>query len=570
MRPLLLALIVAVAPQAALAFCGFYVGGAGKDLYNHATQVVLMRDGNRTVLSMQNDYEGPTEDFALVVPVPVVPKKADVKTLPRDVFDRVDQLAAPRLVEYWEQDPCEQRVAFGGLGMVGTGRGGGGFGKGGLGGGPPLVTIEAQFSVGEYDIVVLGARQAAALETWLLEHGYKIPAKAEPLLRPYVASGSKFFVAKVNAKRVTFEKGRALLSPLRVTYEADALRLPVRLGLVNSGGEQDLIVHVLALDQRYEVANRPNATIPTNLEVADATREDFGGFYRALFDATRAANPGAVITEYAWQATNCDPCPGPVLSSTDLATLGADVLLPDVKVVGGALRLVPGNAKVQGALDRDIVRRVVRRHRRALEHCLAVTKAPQGKVELDFLIDAQGRVPKATAKLGPAHGPAQKCLAQRVERMVFPKPKGSMVKVAYPFVSRQGGVRGSFGGGGPLNRFVLTRLHARYGPGDDVEDLVFRAAPAIRGGRGTAMNQPTDAQPASANTFQGRYIIRHPWTGELACDNPVRGVWGGPPGGGSQKVAARPRTLGPTPAAPNLSALVPAGIPALGVKPAAP
>jgi hypothetical protein len=99
MRPLLLALLVA-APLPAAAFCGFYVGGAGEDLYNHATQVVLMRDGNRTVLSMQNDYEGPTEDFALVVPVPVVPKKEDVKTLPRDVFDRVDQLAAPRLVEY--------------------------------------------------------------------------------------------------------------------------------------------------------------------------------------------------------------------------------------------------------------------------------------------------------------------------------------------------------------------------------------------------------------------------------------------------------------------------------------
>ncbi len=435
-------------------------------------------------------------------------------------------------------------------------------------GGAPLVTLEAQFSVGEYDIVVLGARQAAALETWLLDNGYKIPPKAEPLLRPYVASGSKFFVAKVNAKRVTFEEGRALLSPLRVTYEADALRLPVRLGLVNSGGEQDLIVHVLALDQRYEVANRPNATIPTNLEVSDATRADFGGFYRALFDATRKANPGAVVTEYAWQATNCDPCPGPVLSATDLATLGADVLMPDVKVPGAALRLFPGKAKVQGALDREIVRRVVRRHRRALERCLEVTRAPPGKVDLDFLIDAQGKVPKATATLSPPHPAAQKCLAQRVQRMLFPKPTGSTVKVALPFVARQGVGRGGIGGGGQLNRFVLTRLHARYGPGDHVEDLVFRAAPPITGGRGTAQNQPTDARPASANTFQGRYIIRHPWTGEPTCDNPVRGVWGGPPSGGGTKVAARPRTLGPTKAAPDLSALVPAGIPALGVKPA--
>jgi hypothetical protein len=42
------------------------------ELHNEATTVVLMREGHRTVLSMQNDYRGPVEDFALVVPVPVV------------------------------------------------------------------------------------------------------------------------------------------------------------------------------------------------------------------------------------------------------------------------------------------------------------------------------------------------------------------------------------------------------------------------------------------------------------------------------------------------------------------
>ena len=54
---------------------------------------------------MSNNYKGPPEDFAMVVPVPVVLKKEQVKTLATDVFRRVDQLSAPRLVEYWEQDP---------------------------------------------------------------------------------------------------------------------------------------------------------------------------------------------------------------------------------------------------------------------------------------------------------------------------------------------------------------------------------------------------------------------------------------------------------------------------------
>ena len=93
--------VSALRPAPAHAFCGFYIDGAGKDMFAEATQVVLMRDGTRTVLSMQNNYQGPTSDFAMVVPVPVVLQKENVKTLTREVFDHVDQLDAPRLVDLW-------------------------------------------------------------------------------------------------------------------------------------------------------------------------------------------------------------------------------------------------------------------------------------------------------------------------------------------------------------------------------------------------------------------------------------------------------------------------------------
>jgi len=45
-----------------------------------------------------------------------------------------------------------------------------------------------------------------------------------------------------------------------------------------------------------------------------------------LFDRTIEKNPGAVVTEYSWMASNCDPCPGPVIAMDELATLGLDVL----------------------------------------------------------------------------------------------------------------------------------------------------------------------------------------------------------------------------------------------------
>ena len=222
-----LALMPALEREAA-AFCGFYVAGAQSELYNNATMVVLMRDGTRTVLSMQNNYQGPPQDFAMVVPVPVVLQETDVKILPREVFDRVDKLAAPRLVEYWEQDPCNPWTD---MEMVKMAAGGGGNRK--TKGVPEKdtgVTIEAQFEVGEYQVVILSAKDSTGLETWLAREKYNIPKGAEPLLRPYVQSGSKFFVAKVDSKKVKRDaNGQVKLSPLRFHYDSQEFALPVRL-----------------------------------------------------------------------------------------------------------------------------------------------------------------------------------------------------------------------------------------------------------------------------------------------------------------------------------------------------
>ena len=83
------------------------------------------------------------------------------------------------------------------------------------------------------------------------------------------------------------------------------------------------------------------------------------------------------------------------------------------------------------------------------------------------------------------------------------------------------------------NGFVLTRLHARYGKESLGEDLVFKEAPPITGGREVRVTDDAlehGATPASFNNFQGRYAIRYPWKGEVKCSNPIFGVWGGQEG----------------------------------------
>jgi hypothetical protein len=135
-------------------------------------------------------------------------------------------------------------------------------------------------------------------------------------------------VAKVDIKKVKRDPaGRLQLSPLRFAFDANELRLPVRLGLLNAGGKQDLLVYVIHPTARFEVANYSNVFVPTNLEVTNEVRQNFPAFYAELFDATLARNGGkAVVTEYSWQTTSCDPCPVPPLQASDLATLGLDVL----------------------------------------------------------------------------------------------------------------------------------------------------------------------------------------------------------------------------------------------------
>src|SRR5436190_24299005 len=106
---LFIALPAALVAPAAQAFCGFYVGKADATLFNEASQVLMVRDGDRTVISMQNDYKGDLKEFALVVPVPQVLQRGQINVGERKIFDRIDAYSAPRLAEYHDGDACARR-----------------------------------------------------------------------------------------------------------------------------------------------------------------------------------------------------------------------------------------------------------------------------------------------------------------------------------------------------------------------------------------------------------------------------------------------------------------------------
>ncbi|MEM9050465.1 MAG: DUF2330 domain-containing protein [Bacteroidota bacterium] len=314
------------------AFCGFYVAKASTDLFNEKSEVILVRDGDHTVITMSNDFKGDVKDFAMVVPVPVVLREDQIKVVEREIFDRLDAYSAPRLVEYHDANPCtpiyhlrKESVTAMDFEMIEEDSpnidsdGESDYG----------VTIEAEYTIGEYDILLLSAKESEGLETWLTLNGYQIPAKAAKILQPYILSDTKFFVVKVNLDNQQ-NTGFDYLRPLQISFESDRFMLPIRLGMANANGPQDLIVYGFSKQGRIEPVNYRTVKVPTGNNVPLFVNRYFGEFYQDLFHRQyHKESRSAVFLEYAWnvspmQGVKCDPCVSPPPVFKDFATAGVN------------------------------------------------------------------------------------------------------------------------------------------------------------------------------------------------------------------------------------------------------
>ena len=196
------------------------------------------------------------------------------------------------------------------------------------------VTVEASYTVGEYDIVMLSAKQSNGLETWLLSYGYKMPMGAAAALKPYVAQNMKFFVAKVNLEEQS-KTGTQYLRPLQFAFDSEKFMLPIRLGMINADSKkpQDLIAYVLTKKGRVESQNYRTVKLPANENLPPAIKKYFNTFYKAMFDhQAKQENHRVVFTEYFWDMGWCDPCADDPLSREEMLQAGVFWLDGDIDV----------------------------------------------------------------------------------------------------------------------------------------------------------------------------------------------------------------------------------------------
>lgn len=403
----ILSMLVMSSPKA-WSFCGFFVAKADSKLFNKASQVVLVRNEEKTVLTMANDYQGDPKDFALVIPVPTVLEKEQIHVGEKALIDHLDAFTAPRLVEYYDNDPCAPPMPM--MKAMTAEMAGAGASDSATASARSLgVTIEAQYTVGEYDILILSAKESSGLISWLNQEKYKVPPGAAPIIKSYLNQGMKFFVAKVNIKEQS-KMGYTYLRPLQMAFDSPKFMLPIRLGTVNADGPQDLIIYTLTQKGRVETTNYRTVPLPTGMEIPVYVKNEFPDFYKSMFaEQVKREDMKVVFLEYAWDMGWCDPCAADPLSPDELKKLG-----------------------------------------------------------VFWLSSADS----------PAPVPLPGIRSGKLRPMPMPiRP-------------------------GPVSTFV-TRLHVRYNAVNFPEDLVFQ-------------------ETSNRDNFQGRFVLRHPFTGEVKCEQGKR------------------------------------------------
>lgn len=324
-------LTLSLCPATAFAFCGTYVGDGASTLQNRSSQIVLVRQGDQTTLTLSSDYSGDAESFGLLIPVPPALAAEDISLVDPLWIQDIETYTNPRLVSYTCEDfggwaPPEPRAALG-VSMPGAvmlsamacseyslaDRDGWG---------DPMasestVEVEAEVAVGEYDVVLLTAEESSDLLRWLNLNGYVVDQVAEEMLQEYIDGGSAFLAAKINLERVSLDE-ELRLSPLRLRYTAEAVSLPLRLGTLNSTGVQELVLHVISdiFDGAWGISNYTEVQVDDECMSRELGDGAFGPFYDDVLNTTLASGSRGEATwlmEYAWSVQpggpHCDPCP---------------------------------------------------------------------------------------------------------------------------------------------------------------------------------------------------------------------------------------------------------------------
>ncbi|MBW2587088.1 MAG: DUF2330 domain-containing protein, partial [Deltaproteobacteria bacterium] len=240
-----LLLVLISRPEPAQA-CGGLFCSASAPVNQAAERIIFSKNADQTVTAVvQIQYQGPSEEFAWVLPVPGIPE-VDVSS---DLaFTRLQQASNPQYTfTTVVEGKCKQVRGSSGSDASGPSPNFGSGGAGGNGG----VNVLASGTVGPYDYVVIEPdmnyeKVGDVVVEWLTSEGYDVvPPGGDPddismLLGGYLQGGMNLI-----AFRLTKGNDNGTIRPIRITYESDQPMIPIRPTAVAANDDMGVMVWVL-------------------------------------------------------------------------------------------------------------------------------------------------------------------------------------------------------------------------------------------------------------------------------------------------------------------------------------
>jgi hypothetical protein len=474
---LITALVMGCTARAVWAFPGVWVTKSAEPVKLPTSHVVMMQSHGVTVITTMVDYQGPLQQFALVLPIPDDVDLGRIETVKQEFLARLEEVSAPRLAAFWEKDPClpgaaeqswDEKVPVKSRGFLT----------------PKLLPprdshypVSNELSLpskpvfkrleSEFRYHLLKPKTLATAGEWFKRRGYRIPTTLEASFQGLVARQVKLLVAEVVVEHAEIVGAdRLQLGGIRYWTRQPQNRIEAGLGL--DGGPQDLFIYMLHPSDRYHAHRLPNVFAPTNLSVRPELGANVGALYNAVFDLLLRKHPRALVTEYVGTTASCgQPCPNAPLKLRELLTLGGDVLETE--------HASSGVASPPAAVDRDAYRK-------------------RFEATLQEMSEGERRLVRRQREA------YNKALAER-----------------RALLARQ--------------TYVLSRLHFRSPAGTPVPDVSLApASKKLEGGfgvpHGPAATLQTGVTPTKHSGFQVRFFATHPWRGSVKCAKPWRWRWG--------------------------------------------
>jgi hypothetical protein len=220
-------------------------------------RMILSISPQQTTLYDQIRYQGSPSSFAWVLPIngaATVGLSADV------VFSALDQQTATQVIAPPLNCPAPPNDCARFAGANDTSADAGAASPGGG------VTVTKQETVGPYETVQLKATDATALNTWLTDRGYAIPADVQTIIGQYVAEKYDFLAMKL-------VPGASIqaMRPVRITTLGASPILPLRMVTAGTGATVGVSLWVIG-DGRWEPTNFPTFHIETSEIIWDWTK----------------------------------------------------------------------------------------------------------------------------------------------------------------------------------------------------------------------------------------------------------------------------------------------------------